>query len=67
MQFIGEHLTDLPDESIKYFLLLQGNKCPTSFVNFKGGLTLSRKQRKCLKNDNFDVHNKLHIEMDLAE
>lgn len=66
MQFIGENLTDLPNKSIKYFLFVQGNKCPSSSVNFQR-LTLSRKQRKCLKNDDFDIQDELYIQMNLAE
>lgn len=56
----------LPYKSIKYFLFLQGNKYPSSSVNFSG-LTPSRKQRKCLKNNDFDIQDKLYIQMNLAE
>lgn len=66
MQFIDENLSDMPYKSKNYFLFLQGNKCPSLFVNFNA-LTLSRKQRKCLKNDDFDIQDKLHMQMNLAE
>lgn len=66
MQFMEENLSDMPYKSKNYFLSLQGNTCPSLFVNFNE-LTLSRKQRQCLKNDDFDIQDKLYMQMNLAE
>lgn len=43
--------------SVQVYLLISGGR----------GLLLSRKQRKCMKNDDFDIQDKLYIQMNLAE